>query len=191
MAFVEVRGFKEIDEILRNYPREISREAIIKAGRKAAKPIVVEARRNVAEGNYKGAYSSKRDPKLNKPETGNLNGFEHLRALTKLTKITIYKGGVNVQIDPKAPDLPMASSRPFWHAYGVAKLFAKGRQNSGKGNRDKNTGYTHGFGDWVEEAAEDVMWTTQNIYKREVLEELKKARNRVIAKYGFKGYSNL
>jgi len=127
-------GDDKVKNLLRQLPKNIRRRGSISSGRKAAKPIVKEAR-NIIFG-----YPNK--------TSGNLNGFEHLRALGKATKTVVYKGGVNVQISPRTPDLPMASRRGIWNAFGIAKLMADGRR------KPKGTGITRGFGDWVDRAAE-------------------------------------
>ena len=151
----------KLDRILKDIPRKMGGRVITKSARKAAKPILSEARLLV-----------KHAPRETE---GNLDGFQHLYALSKATKIVTYKNGVNVQISPSTPDIPMASLRRFWNAFGVGKLFAQGRQREGRGKRNRSTGLTDGIGDWIEEAGRKRKTIAQYIFNREMRIELDKA----------------
>lgn len=157
---VKIDGFAEVDKVLRELPNNISRSAKVAAGRKAARPIVSKARENLKST-------------LTKTK-GNLDGFEHLRALSKLTKTTVYKGTVNVQVS--GPDLPMGPRN--WDAYSVARLFAFGRKT------DKGTGTTKGFGDWINEAFILKRGTVLREYAKGMETALKKAVDKTAGRYG-------
>ena len=108
-------GDEKVMRLFRELPKKLAKRGTISAGRKAAKPIVAKARAIVKRGTK---------------TRGNLQGFEHLLALSKFTKSVVFKGAINVKIDPNAPDLPMASGRRLWNAFSVGKLFADGRRNA-------------------------------------------------------------
>jgi hypothetical protein len=167
---ITIDGFKELNAVLDNLPKQISNKAKVAAGRKAARPIVSRARQIIKTEATKSQ--------------GNLNGFRHLWALAKLTKAEAYKGIVNIKISRRAPDLPMASKRPFWDAFAVAMLFAFGRQNQGKGSRKKATGYTDGFGDWITEGGKEKAGYAKFIYLKEIEKETMKAIDKAVTRYG-------
>lgn len=170
MAEIKIDGFREIDAVLDNLPRQLRKSAMLAAGRKAARPMLTRARQII---------------KTTSTDTeGNLDGFRHLQALAKATKVETYKGTVFIRVSQRFPDLPMASKRPFWTVRPASFLFAFGRQNEGKGTRKKATGYTKGFGDWIEQALKERSMYARSIYRNTIENETIKAISRTVTKYG-------
>jgi hypothetical protein len=168
MAKVEIIGFRELNRVLDNIPKSITNKAKVAAGRKAARPIVTKAR-TIIEGTRTKTID-------------NLDGFEHLRALAKATKVVPYKGNVNVQISTRTPDMPMG--KKYWNAFNVGMLFAFGRNREGKGSRKNSTGFMKGFGDWITDAGSQAGNQAMMIYKANLTKEVDKAIKRVVRKYG-------
>jgi len=161
-------GDKEVLKILREFPKNVGKNAILAAERKAAKPIVSEARNILKQVSTK--------------TKGNLDGFEHLRALAKATKAVTVRSrsgkSINVQIDSKFPDLPMSSKRKFWSVWGVANLYVKGRKKA------NGTGTTDGVGSWVETAGVRTKSIARKIFRDGLEAEVKKAIDRTVRRYG-------
>jgi hypothetical protein len=164
MAEVTIDGFKELNAVLDNLPKSITNKAKVAAGRKAARPIIQKARQIIKTEATK--------------TSGNLDGFKHLQALAKLTKVEAYKGTVNIKIAKRAPDLPMASKRPYWGAFAVGILFAFGRQ------KEKRTGQTKGHGDWITEAGKEKGGYAKFLYLAEMEKATIKAISNTVKRYG-------
>jgi hypothetical protein len=172
MAEIKIEGFKELNAVLDNLPKQLSRRAKVSAGRKAARPIVSRARQIIKTEATKSE--------------GNFNGFRHLWALARFTKVESYKGVVNIKIGKNAPDVPMTAKggSRFWPAWQAAFLFAFGRQSEGEGSRFKKTGFTEGFGDWITQSGKEKAGFARFIYLREIEKATINAIDKAVRRYG-------
>lgn len=175
MSIITFEGGREYIQVLKNIPKNIEDRGVKAAMRKAAKPIVRQARRELTTS---PAFENQRTA----------FGFSKMLFVARNIKAVIFKRGVNIQIDPKATDVPvLGSKRPEWTTYGWGRLLAQGRQWTAKSTasrRAHNTGTTKGAGDFVQNATDKMRTLAMQIYNRNLNVEIQKALDRSTRQYG-------
>ena len=172
MAQPLVLGDKEILKILDELPNNVRINAVSAAAQKGGKVIAKRAKQVMdITTNYKGSdngfskakyirknIKSLRRNKVNSGTRGKWNTVE----------------GARVQVSGK--DIPVC--KRFWAIWGYAALLAFGRK------KNVGTGTTRGVGDFIVTAGGIAGNRARMIFKRNLVPEVKRAKDRVVKRYG-------
>lgn len=160
MGAVTITGAKEIDRFLKTFPSKIRVSAIRAAARKAARPIIQNARFELSDdivntgGQSKAAYISR-----------------NIKAVTLRSKTN-----PGVYVGVKGKDLPVGNR--YWDVRSYAILLGEGAYKAGvrkKRGNGASTGRFRGVGNFIEDGAKASGETPGFIFINGIHDEITKA----------------